>query len=72
MARSRKAPAGVPDGITEDEMRRLVAKLARRGNMPACRFYFETWIRPAVEGVKLDGVDALAEVDDLARRRAVR
>ncbi len=71
MAGTRKRPSAVPDGITEDEMRGLVAKLAREGNMPACRFYYETWIRPTNgnEGVD-DGDDALAEVDELARRRA--
>ena len=59
--------------IGEDELRLIVAGLARGGNMPACRMYFETWIKPAAgEGVKLDDGDALAEVDDLARKRAAR
>lgn len=40
--------------------------------MPACRFYFETWIRPAAEVVKQDASDPLAEVDELARKRAAR
>lgn len=58
--------------ISESELRETVAKLVRRGNMPACRFYFETWIRPSREGVKVDGDDSLAEVDELARKRAGR
>ena len=58
--------------LTEAELRRIVARLARGGNMPACRFYFETWIRPAAEVVKQDASDPLAEVDELARKRAAR
>jgi hypothetical protein len=66
-----RKPAAVEDVLDEEEMRRIVAALARGGNMPACRFYWETWIRPTLrEGVG-DGLDPLAEVDELARRRAV-
>ena len=54
----RKSPSDAP--LDELELKRIVAKLARGGNMPACRFYFETWIRLASEGVA-DGSDALLE-----------
>ena len=58
--------------LDEDELRQIIARLARQGNMPAARFYFETWIRPAsVREVSPDGDDPLREVDELARRRAV-
>ncbi len=59
--------------LDEDELRRIVARLARAGNMPACRLYLETWIKPAsVREVSPDGGDdPLREVDELARRRAV-
>ena len=67
---ARKPPASVSGVIDEGELRLIVASLARSGNMPACRFYFETWIRPtAVEEVNPGGIDPLAEVDELARRR---
>lgn len=66
---ARKAPVSAAGVIGEDELRLIVASLARSGNMPACRFYFETWIRPSVVEVKPGGVDPLREVDDLARRR---
>jgi hypothetical protein len=58
--------------VTEEELRDLVEGLARGGNMPACRFLWETWLRPEAEGVKPDAdTDPLAEVDELAKRRAV-
>jgi hypothetical protein len=66
----RKSPSDAP--LDEPELRRIVAKLARGGNMPACRFYFETWVKPAGEEVKPDASDPLAEVDELARRRVAR
>ncbi len=56
--------------LDEDELRRIVARLARAGNMPACRLYFETWLRPVRE-VKPDAGDPLREVDELARRRGI-
>jgi hypothetical protein len=58
--------------ISEAELRLTVARLVRRGNMPACRFYYETWLKP-LKGVEDgSGDDALAEVDELARKRAER
>jgi hypothetical protein len=64
MARRRK-------WMTEDELRNLVEDLARGGNMPACRFLWETWLRPSGE-VTPDVSNPLAEVDELARKRAAR
>jgi hypothetical protein len=55
--------------MTEDELRALVEELARGGNMPACRFLFETWLKPEREEVTPDASDPLAEVDELAARR---
>ncbi len=71
MARKPSVRAERP--LDEEELRSIVARLARGGNMPAARFYFATWIRPAsVREVKPeDGDDPLREVDELARRRAV-
>jgi phage terminase large subunit-like protein len=52
---ARKRASGVPAGacaidrtnaLGEEELRGIVARLVRGGNMPAARFYFETWIRP--------------------------
>ncbi len=69
---ARKPPVRDERPLDEEELRSIVARLARAGNMPACRLYFETWIKPAsVREVSPDGDDPLAEVDELARRRAV-
>jgi hypothetical protein len=58
--------------MSEDELRALVEELARGGNMPACRFLWETWLKPAAEEVTTDASDPLTEVDELARKRATR
>lgn len=55
--------------MSENELRTLVEELARGGNMPACRFLWETWLRPAAGEVTPSASDPLAEVDELARRR---
>jgi hypothetical protein len=62
----------VDEPLEEEELRRIVARLARQGNMPACRLYFEVWIKPVGEGVKPSVDDPLAEVDELARKRVAR
>ena len=69
---ARRPPVRAERPLDEDELRSIVARLAREGNMPAARFYFETWIRPAsVREVSPDGDDPLREVDELARRRGI-
>jgi hypothetical protein len=61
--------------LTEAELKRIVARLARGGNMPACRFYFETWIRPAggeSRPVDSEAASILARMDEVAAKRRQR
>ena len=66
----RRRPSGAP--ILEEELRTIVARLARGGNMPACRFYYERWIAVREEARPNVVDDPLAEADELARRRSAR
>ena len=67
-----EAASGAP--IDEEELRSIVARLARGGNMPACRFYCERWIAPAggeaPSGDPTEAASILAAMDELAARRA--
>lgn len=70
-ARAERRLPSDADELDEDELRRVVARSARAGNVQAAKFYFDTWIKGTSEGVT-DGIDPLAEVDELARKRVAR
>ena len=58
--------------LDEDELRSLVATSARGGSVPAMRLFHDLYLRAAAGEVTTSDDDPLAEVDELARRRAAR
>lgn len=62
----------LPEPLTEDEHRRLVSAIARKGSVQALKLYWEIILadRDANETEDEQPADPLAGVDELAERRA--
>ena len=67
--RPRGRPPTSDAPLSEDELRRIVARLARKGGVTAAKFYYETWIKPSKAADVPAESDPFAEVDELARKR---
>ena len=67
-ARAERRLPGDAEELDEAELRRVMARSARAGNVQAARFYYEVWLKGEGE-VKADEFDPLAEADEIARRR---
>lgn len=69
--RARADAAARPEPLTEDEHRRLVADVCRKGSVAALKLAWEMILEDRKPAEEADQeADPLAEIDELAQRRA--